>query len=434
MMHAPGVAARIVHADHVLLGDSAPLRDGAVVLSPDGTVLDVGRADEIRPRHAGPPVERIEGIAFPGLINAHAHLELSALRGRVPGGRGFLPWVDALLALRLDAAPEESDEALEQAASELHAFGTAAVGEVTNSLAAVDHLLRRGIQGSIFYEIFGIGADVVTRTEAMLAAQGERTKAWGPALTYVPTAHTLHTTRADAVRKIAQHAKHEGLRTSLHLAEHAAERRALEHGDGPVTDWLRGRVRGATDIVWPKQSPIAYADALGALGPHMLLVHLTDARPEELQHVAGSGAKVVLCPRSNLHIEGLLPPLLAVRAAGIEPALGTDSLASNASLDVLAEARALADRFPTVPAAELVRMATYHGAQALGRPHLGRIARGARPGIVAVDVPGAAQSTDGAALLLRHVKAPRRWLAAAAAPIASIASVTSTASVPSEGL
>ena len=80
-----------------------------------------------------------------------------------------------------------------------------------------------------------------------------------------------------------------------------------------------------------------------------------------------------------------LPPLLAVRAAGIEPALGTDSLASNASLDVLAEARALADRFPKVPRGSSLRMATWNGARALGRADLGASRRGSRPGLVAVE-------------------------------------------------
>ena len=123
--------------------------------------------------------------------------------------------------------------------------------------------------------------------------------------------------------------------------------------------------------------------------------------------MAASGAHVVVCPRSNLYIEGKLPPLLAMRSVGIEAALGTDSLASNASLDVLAEARALADRFPGVPARELVQMATWNGAKVLGRPELGRIARGARPGIAAVD---GAPGDDACAFLIRNVKAPRRWI------------------------
>ena len=115
-------------------------------------------------------------------------------------------------------------------------------------------------------------------------------------------------------------------------------------------------------------------------------MHLTDARPRTSSRASPRRERrVVFCPRSNLYIEAQLPPLLAARAAGLAPALGTDSLASNASLDVLAEARALADRFPDVPARELVRMATWNGARALGRDDLGRIAQGARPGIVAID-------------------------------------------------
>jgi aminodeoxyfutalosine deaminase len=116
----------------------------------------------------------------------------------------------------------------------------------------------------------------------------------------------------------------------------------------------------------------------------------------------------VLCPRSNQYIGGSLPPLLEVLAAGLSPALGTDSLASNASLDVLAEARALCDHFPEVPAWQLVSMATGNGARALGRPDLGVLARGARPGLYAVEgeVTG-----DAAAFLLAHVDSPRRVLA-----------------------
>jgi cytosine/adenosine deaminase-related metal-dependent hydrolase len=203
-------------------------------------------------------------------------------------------------------------------------------------------------------------------------------------------------------------ARAQGLRVSVHLAEHAAERRFLERGDGPVADWYEARLKLRRDLLeWPGQSPIAFADELGALAPHVLLVHLTDARPEELALVAQRGAPVVFCPRSNLFIETRLPPLLAARAAGIVAALGTDSLASNASLDVLAEARALADRFPSVPAVELLRMATWAGAGALGRDDVGRIARGARPGLLAIE--GEA-GDDPCAFVLRAVRGPRRWV------------------------
>src|SRR5262249_8876167 len=161
------------------------------------------------------------------------------------------------------------------------------------------------------------------------------------------------------------------------------ERRALEHGDGPVVLWLKARVK--VDPEWPHKGPIDYAEELGFLAEGALLVHLADAKDDELAKVAASGAPVVLCPRSNLYIKTRLPPLLAMRAHGILPALRTDSLASSPSLDVLAEARALADRFPQVPARALLQMATWNGARALGLADLGRIAKGARPGIIAID-------------------------------------------------
>jgi cytosine/adenosine deaminase-related metal-dependent hydrolase len=392
---------RLVHADALIPGDGAPIRDAAVVLD-QGTIVDVGPAGEVIPRHAGLPVEK-ERLVFPGLVNVHTHLELSALRGKVPGGAGFVSWVERMITVRADILPEEDLDSVERAVGELDAFGTVAVGDVTNSLAAARALSRKGIGGWLFNEVFGIDrAGVMGRLEKLEAYETED-------LRYAPAAHTLYTTHEDAVVEVLRRVREKGLRTTLHLAEHAAERRALEAGDGPVAEWYERRLGISRDkVAWPKLSPIAYAQKLGALAPDVIAVHIADAREPELEGVARSGAPVALCPRSNLFIETRLPPLLAMRKAGIAPALGTDSLASNASLDVLAEARALADRFPAVPAHELVTMATWNGARALGRDDLGRIVKGARPGIVAIDAdPG----DDAAAALIRNVKLPRRFVA-----------------------
>jgi cytosine/adenosine deaminase-related metal-dependent hydrolase len=400
---------RIVHADAVVTGDAGSIADGAVVL--DGAlVVDVGPASDVLPRHAGPPVERVRGAVLPGLVNAHTHIELSALRGQVPGGAGFVPWVERMLGARVAAEPELDTAAIELAVGELDRFGTAAVGEVTNSLAAVGALAQRGIAGAVFHEVFGVELEQLERRVADLPRQLEETVGTWPTpdLVYAPAPHTLFTTHADVVRRLIDDARRKGVRTSLHLAEHAAERTYLERGAGPIRDFFRSRLKLPDDrMTWPGKSPVAFGEELGALAPHVLGVHLTDATTDELAQVARHEMPVVFCPRSNLYIETRLPPLIAARAAGISPALGTDSLASNASLDVLAEARALADRFSTVPARDLVRMATWQGACALSRPDLGRIAAGSRPGLVAIDgaVPG-----DGCAFVLSQVKAPRRWV------------------------
>ena len=404
------MTVRIFHADHVLPGDALPIADGAVVVGESGVVLDVGRAVDVLPRHVGADLVRVRGILLPGLVNAHTHIELSAMRGHVGGGRGFVGWVDALIAHRQELAPEEESEAIDAAVDELVRTGTVAVGEVTNSLAAVHPLARRGIAGCVFHEVFGQDrASVLRRVEGLRAELEERVPQWPSRdLAYAPAPHTLYTTHEDALRALLEAVRRMEGRTSLHLAEHAPERRAIEHGDGPVPEWLFARTKQRPD--WPKVPLLDYAERVGALSQSVLLVHLAEARVDELSRIADKRAPVVLCPRSNLHIETKLPPLLAVRSAGIEAALGTDSLASNASLDVLAEAKALADRFPGVPAHELVTMATWNGARALGRTDLGRLSKGARPGLLAVEVE-IGGGVDAAAFLLSNLRLPRRMLA-----------------------
>jgi len=395
------------HADGLITGDDESFLDGAIVVDEAGTILDVGPASDLLPRHRGASVTRIHGVVFPGLVNAHTHLELSALHAKVPGGSGFVPWVEGMLGARYEAAPEEDAEAISAAVADLARFATVAVGDVTNTLAAVPALSRARIGGSVFHEVFGVVRDrAMDRAKQIAEEQKAHAAHFGSDLAYAPAPHTLYTTHRDVVKELLRGARAVGARSTLHLAEHAGERLALEQGVGPIPEWLRTRLK-IDQIDWPKMAPIQYAESLGALAADVLLVHLTDARENEIALVAEKGSPVVLCPRSNLHIDVKLPPLLTFLRAGIRPALGTDSLASNASLDVLSEARALLDRFPSVSARTLTTMAMANGARALGRADLGVLKKGTKPGVFAVEGTFAG---DPDAWLLAHVKDARRRL------------------------
>jgi cytosine/adenosine deaminase-related metal-dependent hydrolase len=402
---------RIFHADAILPGEEAPIRDGAVVVAGDGEVLDVGPASGVLPRNAGAPVERLHGVLLPGLVNAHTHVELSSLRGKVSGGHGFVPWVGQMMGLRASERPEDDAEAIERGVVEMENSGTIAVGEVTNTLAAVGALARHGIGGAVFHEVFGMGRE---RALAKLAAMAEERSSlaaeWRThGFTVGPAPHTVYTTHPDAIRAALAESRATGSRTTVHLAEHAAERIFLLHGKGPFFDFATRMRFPVESFPVPHKGPVEFAAELGLLAPDVLLVHLTDIRSQELDRVAASGANVVLCPRSNLFIEMKLPPLLELLKVGIIPALGTDSLASNASLDVLAEARALADRFPSVSASLLVQMATAAGARALGRPDLGRLAKGLRPSLLAIEGP-LGPNDDPCVFVLRQPLTNRKWV------------------------
>ncbi len=379
---------RAIAGSWLITGDAAqaPIAGGALVLDGDGRVLAVGEQEALRARYPQLPWERHRAVLLPGLVNAHTHLELSALSGQVPGGSGFGPWVTALMQQRERCAPERDEQAIEAGVSALLAAGTAAVGEVSNTLAAVPALASAPLWGSVFHEIAGLRRDGGEAKLAQAEARRRELGAWPAQLRYAPAAHTPYTVHPQIVREILRRARELGARSSLHLCEHAAERAYLASGAGPVADFFAALGVAAPDWSVPGIDPVRYAAELGALSPDVLCVHLTDARPDELAAVAGAGAPVVLCPRSNLHIELRLPPLPAMLELGLRPALGTDSLASSPSLDVLQEARALAHRFAAVPARTLIAMATSYGAEALGlQQEVGRLAPGLAPGVLAFE-------------------------------------------------
>src|SRR5689334_10625811 len=138
-------------APWVLTGkpDAAPLRDGAVVFDADGRVLEVGARTALEPRHADARWQAERAILLPGLVNAHVHLELSALRGETRSGGGFGPWVASMMEKRDRLLPEQDAEAIDAAVSELLRSGTVAIGEVTNSLAAMPALADAPLLGCV---------------------------------------------------------------------------------------------------------------------------------------------------------------------------------------------------------------------------------------------------------------------------------------------
>jgi cytosine/adenosine deaminase-related metal-dependent hydrolase len=162
----------------------------------------------------------------------------------------------------------------------------------------------------------------------------------------------------------------------IHLAESPDEVAFLREGDGAWGAFLERRGLGHVAFDPPGVSPVAYADAAGALHPGLLAAHCVQAGAGDRELLARRGVHVVLCPRSNANLGVGVPPLPQLLEAGVNVCVGTDSLASVDSLDVLHDVAALHRAFPAVPARTLLRMATWNGARALGVADLGAIAPG----------------------------------------------------------
>jgi cytosine/adenosine deaminase-related metal-dependent hydrolase len=398
----------------LLPGGPPWLPDAAVALDDDDTVRAVGKRDDLRRRFADAIEDRASGALLPGLVNAHTHLELSALAGEVAGGAGLPAWADACVRAGEEQTYEQRRDAATGAAAEALRLGTAAVGDVGNSLAALSGIAAAGLRGTIFHELLGSRdartGDALTDAarERALASKGHP---WPVGLGYVPAPHAPYSADPGLLRRIFAAAARTGLPTSIHVAEDPDELALLRDGSGRWPAILEAM---GVDVAMrvPRQEPLAYLAGLGAFaGPAPpLLVHMVHTSPLERARAREAGATVVLCPRSNLHIGGTLPDVPALVAEGVALALGTDSLASTPDLSLFAEIATLREAFPSLPALAWLEAATSAGARALRLETCGALAPGRRPGVLDVSVDDLAAPLES---LVRDPHPPLRWMARA---------------------
>jgi cytosine/adenosine deaminase-related metal-dependent hydrolase len=312
-----------------------PVRDGWVSVE-QGRVTAVGQG--LPP---GPARDLGDVALLPGLVNAHTHLELSWMAGRVPPADSMDEWIRSLMRLRA-AGPAGGDaeaaDAMAQAASGMFSTGTTVVGDVSNSLTSVPVFARFQMAAVVFHEILGFKpADPVVQVRAARKrCQESLLPEKTPDVFSAVVAHAPYSTAPSLFTEIA--ARHDGpAPLSVHLAESLEEIEFLRTGTGRIRDMLESL--GAWDEAWPipRCGPVEYLRRVGYLRPGTLLVHCVHVKASELEHIRDAEAVVVTCPRSNVWVGGGVPPVARFYGAGIPVAIGTDSLASTNSLNLFDE-------------------------------------------------------------------------------------------------
>lgn len=317
--------ATCLRARRILTLDPAQpeIHDGGIVID-GGRILAVGPWRDVR----GTALVRDLGAVtvVPGLINAHAHLGLSGLAGRIPAGLGFPAWADAVFARLGDPLDEP---ALIRAVDGMRTSGTCFVADV---VGPGGETIRRaleavGLDGLLFREFAGRGRGRFSPQSLP--------GVWSAAV------HALYSTDPVLARAIKTWCDGRDLPFTVHLAEVPGENELFQTGDGPLAEFLRDRRVLPKGFAPCGRSAVGRADALGLLDARTLAVHCVHVDRDDIEILAQSGATVCLCPRGNAWIGVGTAPVPALRAAGVPLCLGTDSLASNADLDLWAELRAL---------------------------------------------------------------------------------------------
>jgi cytosine/adenosine deaminase-related metal-dependent hydrolase len=328
---------------------------------------------------------------MPSLVNAHTHLELSHLLGRVPPAHRFTDWIRPLMALRRQYPDPEAPEILaaaEAAIAASRASGTGLVGDVTNTLVTLPLLRGAGMPARVFHELLGFN---LPEPEKRVADARERLRdlslshdspiSIAPHAPYSVSPELFAAIRADV------DATPSGI-TSVHLGESAEELELLQRGTGDMRDVLEEL--GAWNPGWrpPGVSPVRYLQDLGFLDSRVLAVHGVQFSGDDLDHLRALGVTVISCPRSNVYVGVGEPPIEAFYAMGVSVAFGTDSLASAGDLSMFSELATARRLAPRVPAGDLLKSATLCGARALGFGDMGCIEPGQRASLIAVRMPG----------------------------------------------
>lgn len=356
-------------AEVVYTGFGTPMLRGGIAVQ-GKHVVGQGPLEELRRRFPEAEVVPKGKALFPPPVNTHTHLDLSLLPRYEGPFAGFIPHVVAHREKR-------GLEGVRRGLEELQASGVGAFADIVFHPEVMEFLLLESpLPGVAFYEVFAPDPQEAEEVFARVRAKVEAWRKREGRVRVGLSPHAPYSVSAPLLQRLAQYARAEGLPLMVHAGESPEEVAFLLRGDGPLAEVHRRFSRTPWDP--PGLTPVRYLHALGVLGPHTLLVHGVQVDQEEVELVAASGAKVVLCPRSNAALQVGEAPLSLYARHGVEVALGTDSRASSPDLDVKQEALYLWDRAdPRL----LVRALTRGGYRALGLP-TPRLTRGTPAALV----------------------------------------------------
>jgi 5-methylthioadenosine/S-adenosylhomocysteine deaminase len=329
---------------------------------------------------------RFSGSALlPGLINAHTHLELTGLRGRLQEP-DFAEWIQAVRRAKEALAEETFLEWAIEGVKEAWRYGVTTVADTGTSDGVLRALTQLGGAGIVYRE--AIHPDP-SRAQAEMARLEEAIERWqaeaGPRVRVGISPHAPYTVSRALYRRAAAYARSLGLPLAGHVAESQAETLFVVKAQGPFAE--RWRQRGL-ELEPPAPSPVRLLEDLGVLGPDFLAIHAVQVDGTDVDALRRAGSAVVTCPRSNRRHGHGAAPLRGYLEAGVRLALGTDSVASVEDLDLWAEARE-ARLTAGLSAEAALQLMTIEGARALGQEvDIGSLEAGKWADLVVVRLPG----------------------------------------------
>ncbi len=387
----------ILAARYVLPISGPVIEDGAVLVRGD-SIVEVGSLAQMRDRHPGQEVRDFGSAALlPGFVDVHTHLEYSVFRGLL-NDLPYTQWKLQLLRKERLLGADDWEVSARLGALEAIRSGITTIADMSDSGASVRAAEEAGLRGIVYREVSTMRKDQV---ESVLSAARTDIEEWsascaGGRISVGIAPHSPYSCHPALFRAAAALAIEEGLPVSTHLAGSRDEYDFVKYGStsfavdfSDPTSW---REAGwlPTGV-----SPVEYLERWGFFeAPRVLAVHCVHVDDADIEILAARGVAVAFCARCNAKLAMGVAPLGGFARRGLVVGIGTDSPASNATMDFFDEMRvglilqrAVSGDDGFLTAERFIRMATLDGARAIGLEEaVGTIEPGKKADLISVDL------------------------------------------------
>ena len=371
----------IIRSRVVVTMDGPPIENGAVVIN-GPIITDVGKFREIAARNTGEITDLGEQALLPGLINAHCHLDYTILRGKIPAQSSFTDWIRQINERKAALSEEDYLASIADGFAEAKGFGTTSVVNLEACPQLIGKIGPSQIRTWWCPEMID-AREKIDVERALNGVRGDVSSREDPVGGIGLAPHALYTASPNLYHNCSTLARRDGLLLTTHVAESREEMEMFRDGRGPLFDFMAAIGRPTEDC--GRKTPLALLLSREELDERWIVAHLNELTEGDFDLLARERFHVTHCPRSHRYFGHAPFPLGRLRPLGFNICLGTDSLASNASLSLFEEMRELQRKAPSLSPRDLLEMVTTNPASALGQAEsLGRVRSGYRADLVSV--------------------------------------------------
>lgn len=375
----------ILRAKYLLPDSLHVIENGAIAIH-DSQIVDIGTYATVKRGNSSGVRDLGEAVIMPGLVNAHTHLELTHHQGVIRRTPRFTNWLTQLIR-NSKSDPEWVNAAVKDGIEMSLAGGATTIGDIHGFGKSAQIHRDSPIRAVVFFETTGFSPERtqigVGRIDEYLASSPGPDALFQPAV----SPHAPYSTSATLYRHCLELVRSCDLPMCTHLSETKDELEFLSTGTGVFADLLNAFGISMSGWTPPKCSPVQFLKDIGILAYRPLLAHCNYLTDADIETLAESGASVAFCPRTHHYFHHTSHPILRLIRAGVNVAIGTDSLASNWSLSMLDELRYLAKTQDSLSPETIIDLVTINGARALSLSGVGRLEKSWYADVIGVAIP-----------------------------------------------